>query len=476
VSLSTSNCWSRLHELARRGPLRAALTVSLAAGLLVACADEQGGEEDRRFANQPVTEQVTIAGVDASPESGPVPTPKSLPSPEALLNVRGAPSIVYAIVDGRVLAVDTSEPARSSWIPVDTGATVVDLVSSPSGGRLAILQAREGAADIGFEVVLYGAEGTEHGRWSLPVSPRQAATPVVAGAPGSHAQGSITWSADGSSLLVAMNGDTLVAIELDGEAEVLPVPANMPRFTVAAWSPAGDLIGVLASDEREGGRVLVFDPDNPALEAEQIAPPTADTSGTGSVAQFAWLPNGSGLAYLMADEQRSTEPGGSLYIHDERTGQRRLVATPGRGGPAAQIIDFEVSPDGKAVAYVIATPEGDSWRFNSLWVRSLKGSQAFPVPVVDTLPVTSVWWIDSGLAWAQEGESFRIDVAAPVSGTQTLVTLSPETAATPVISSTPGAGDNATPVGSPPAIATPVSATPDAATPAGTPTPATPLP
>jgi dipeptidyl aminopeptidase/acylaminoacyl peptidase len=278
-----------------------------------------------------------------------------------------------------------------------------------------------------------------------------------------------------------MHGDTLVSVDLNGDADVLMLPPNMPRIAHAEWSPAGDRIGVLARDEREGGSVLVFDPDDPGQPAEQLVPPTADTSGTGSVVQFAWLPNGSGLAYLMADEQRGPAHGGSIYIHDERTGQRRLVATPGRGGPAAQIVDFEVSPDGKAISYVIATPEGDAWQFNSLWIRSLKGSQALSVPVSDTRPVTDMWWVDSGLAWAQAGETVRIDIVDAATGTRTLLDTAPLASATPVTGATPeasplttSAGLGATPGAATPAVATPVSGTPAAATPAGTPALATP--
>jgi dipeptidyl aminopeptidase/acylaminoacyl peptidase len=257
--------------------------------------------------------------------------------------------------------------------------------------------------------------------------------------------GSVSWSPGGDSLLVSLAGTSLHLVDLEGEIRPVEVPDNVATIVDAALSPGGNDIAVLDVDPVGNGRIMVIDPvaDTPA--ARQIAPPTADTAGQGSVNSFAWMPDGSGLVYVLADERTA----GALYRTALAGGQRTLIASPGREGPAAQITSFTLSPQGDSVAYTIGAPEGDAITFSSLWVRSLKGDAVEQLPVAASSPISQMWWIDRGLAW-QAGPEF-LTIAEPGGGTAVVSLMA---------HATPGASPVATP-GSTPIVATP-SASPQA--------------
>ncbi|HYI24791.1 MAG TPA: hypothetical protein VD767_05205 [Thermomicrobiales bacterium] len=435
------------------GPIRTwtglALAFALAVSTLAACAGEGESDDSRRFANQPVTElPEPTSGFTEPTASFAQPTDPGTALGRNPLDVRGAPSIVYALVDESILAVDTSKPNAFWSIPTVDGFEVIDLVSSPNGDRVAVLA--RSADTSATRVEVHAWDGQELETWDLEWPVDQSATPIGSGGPDRSGTGTISWTAGGDTLLVSMAGTDLVSIALDGEVRSIAVPGNVGTIVDAAVSPAGSDIAVLSLDEAGNGRIMLIDPNADTPHARQIVPPTDDTAGQGSVSRFTWLPNGSGFAYVLADDVTA----GALYTQPVRGGQKTLVASPGRGGPAAQIVDFSLSPQGDVVAYVIGTPDGEAIAFNSLWVRNNGFGEPVRIDTPSYLPVAGMWWTDVGLAWMQDPT--LVSVANP-DGTLDAISLVPVPSA-----ATPGATPLATPSAGPSAAPDAIFATPHA--------------
>jgi hypothetical protein len=215
-----------------------------------------------------------------------------------------------------------------------------------------------------------------------------------------------------------------------------------------------------------------MDPFVDGLSARQVTPPDADAFDLGSVTEFAWLPDGSGFVYILSADAGVASGGGQLFAFDLTTNQRDLVATPGRGGPSAKIVDFAVSPDGQVVAYSISIPNGEQWQFHSLWVRALESSDTYRVPLAQTDRINEIWWTGSGLAWQQQsGDELDIVLQSQSMNLEFLREHGVEPIATPG----PGATPAASPITATPQAATPI-ATPDLATPVeGSPNTGTPV-
>ncbi len=442
------------------------ISLVIVAGLIVACADDSGTDDDRRFANEPATQVATEATATELTQPDPEPTNPPLASPESLLHARGAPTVIYALVDGEIEIVDTTRPGEHTVIPAEPGRQFAGIASSPNGDRVAALTIPgEGSSD-GADVVMFDQTGRELRRWSTIGDPGiQAATPVSGELYGETIPGTISWAAEGNSLLLVLDGRQLISVDINGDAAMLRVPERIHDITYAAWSPRGDKIALLANGSQGNDVIWVIDPSVDGESAIQVVPPNADASNPGRVTRFSWLPDGSGFAYILEHDTGSTPTSGQLYTLNLNTGIKLLVATPGRGGPAASIVDFVVAPDGKSIAYTIAIPIDDQWMFDSLWIRSFKSTNLYNVPVGTPDGVDQVWWTDSGIAWEQQTGALREIVLKPFEGDpQLLRTIEPGGPATP----------EATPIVGTPDVAPP-EATPDLGTPGtGTPALATP--
>lgn len=438
------------------------ICIAIVAGLLVACADDSGDTEDRRFANQPFTE-APVAATPSRPS--PVTSPPTRPpeaSPEALLDAPGAPGTVYALIDGSIQVIDATGTGPGARIEAPSSRRFVAIAPSPAGDRVAALTMPAGQnLPEAAEVAVYDFEGQVLNQWpQLTSAGQEGATPVADTPAGQSPDGSISWAPEGDRLLVALGGTTLVTIDIDGEASVLPLTSPIQRIVHAGWSPRGDQIAFLARNLEGSGVVWVFDPYVDGISLRQVAPPNADAANLGSVTAFAWMPDGSGLIYILSEEAGANAVGGQVYTINLKLGVRLLVATPGRGGPAAEIVDFAVSPDGKAVAYTIAIPSGDAWQFHSLWVRSITMTGLYNVPAGTPERIDRLWWADPGIVWRQQsGDIVDIVAHSPSEDLVILYTLMPGA------TGTPGATPNATPILATP-VATPVAGTPIAGTPA----------
>lgn len=436
------------------------LSIVFACSVLVACAGDGSPEDDRRFANQPSTEAAQVT-VDPGATAADTPTPvaTTVGSERNPLAVRGAPSVIYTLVDGRVTVLDTTSGDILAVIPASDGFQIVDVASSASGNKVAVLESPVALDGANARIEVHRSDGTGAGTWELPWPEAATATPL----PGPSAPiGSISWSAGGDSLLVSLAGTTLTSIELDGDPVPIAVPGNVGTIVDAALSPGGNDIAVLDVNSVGNGRIMLIDPVADTPRARQLAPPTADTAGQGSVNEFAWLPDGSGIAYILADELSA----GALYRLPIEGGQRTLIASPGRVGPTARITSFALSPQGDSVAYTIGSPNGDGIESTSLWARSLKGSTVLQLPAAANEPVLDMWWTDSGLAWLQGSDA--ISITQP-NGETTNMSLSAQ--ATPAAIASPQASPiAATPV-FPSPVSTPIAATPTGATPVASPQP-----
>lgn len=394
----------------------AAVLFFLCAGslLLIACG-ETGNEEDRRFANDPSRDAQPTDVARETEIAEATPTIAALPSPETLLRARGAPSTVYAILNGSIQSIQLDDgETKADAIAPPNDQRFVAIDSSPSGDRVAAVTiSSDGSA--GPPVVnlfVFDPAGTIVETWNEIISPEPAASTPVSdrrGVPADEMDLMVDWGAQGDRIVVASPGGQMVIAALGGDATAIKTPAGVTEIRDIEWSPRGDTIALLAIGEGDLGRIGLIDPAAANPEFLTIAP--IDNGGEGGVVRsFAWLPDGSGLVYLGGNEDGTDAAGGQLFSIDLETMSQRLVATAGQGGPSATISDFSLSPDGKAVAYTIVVPDGGIWRFNSLWVRSLRDQRALRMPVGDVIEVNAVWWVDRGLLWGQavsNGERIR---------------------------------------------------------------------
>lgn len=372
--------------------------------LLVACGETGNNEEDRRFANDPSEDgrPTEVVRETAVPET--TPTVKALPSPETLLRSRGAPSIVYAILNGAIQSIQLSDSGTtaSTILPPD-GERFVAIDSSPNGDRVAsVTTSTESAAQIAVvNLTVFDSAGTELETWTDILAANGApSTPASANSGVENIDLMVDWGAQGNRIVVATSDGRMVSATLGGDATAIATPPGVTEVRDVEWSPRGDRLAVLGVGDDNVARIGLVDPAATAPEFLPVAPIDEDGEQE-HVRSFSWLPDGSGLVFLSGTGDDGTTVGGQLFSLDLETMSQRLVATAGRGGPSATIIDFSVSPDGKAVAYTIVLPDGGDLRFNSLWVRSLRDQRALAMPVGNVIEVNALWWVDNGLLWGQ---------------------------------------------------------------------------
>lgn len=421
------------------------------------CADDT---ENRRFANDPRT-PVGEPTELATPASDITPSaPQALPSPEALVQRRGAPETIYVYVDGALRSVD----GDTSQVVVE--GDVAAFAASPGGDNVAVVTTdASDASETGYSVTIYTPDGdvaqTFEDVLSVPSDP---ATPA-GGGDRARAEVDLDWAAQGGRLLLTHSSGQLIDIPIDGEPHVIETGASIEGAFRAEWSPRGDAIGVLIRTEEGRGELALVDASEEPARVTVIAPSGGNQGTQRSVEAFAWKANGSGVFFL---EMRSTGQGlqgGIVLGWDRESNSTAIVATGGQAGPAGSVTAFSVSPDGEALAYRVALPSEDGWTFNGLFVRSLESGQVYRVPVSPTASVTGVWWFAGGLVWseveASEDGFTTVDIVTiDASGATTeIASFAPGLAATPAASLVTGAATpDASPVASPPASpqATPV--------------------
>jgi dipeptidyl aminopeptidase/acylaminoacyl peptidase len=214
---------------------------------------------------------------------------------------------------------------------------------SKRGGRLAF--ASHGVLSDTASLVVVGSDG-RHRR----VVDRAAASYQVP-----------QWSPDGrrvAYLRYAGDDSDIWVAAADGrgrrvlQRHVLDYPESL------AWSPDGLRVAFVGSPTggAAGAAVLVANANGSRRRAISSVTPQLDYPSVGFVK---WSPTGAQVAFLRwaADGSGSA----SLYAAGPRGGERVLV-------PGAPIADFAWSPDGSSLAYATADP-------GALWVVSADGSR-----------------------------------------------------------------------------------------------------
>lgn len=402
--LNQSKVTTKMADRSRFSRAATVLALFCAASLLVACGQTSDDEEDRRFANDPSRNQQTTEPVQPPTVAKATPTVRPLPSPETILRSRGAPRIVYAIVNGAIqsVEVDDAEPKAIRIRPPESERFVA-IDSSPSGDRVAAVTASTGSSTTVPRLNLYVVDsvGALLQTWpDVIVLDAEPATPVVAGTGALDFDVMVDWGAQGNRIVVAGANGQMASATLEADVEAIAAPSGVTEIQAVKWSPRGDRIAVLGVAVDNVTRIGLIDPFVAAPEFLPVAPIDEDGEQM-QIRSFSWLPDGSGFVYLSGTGADGGAVGGQLFALDLETMSQRLVATAGQGGPSAMIRDFSVSPDGKAIAYTIVVPDGGDLRFNSLWVRSLRDQRALAMPVGNVIEVNALWWVDTGLLWGQ---------------------------------------------------------------------------
>lgn len=439
------------------------VVIGIVTSILVACGSGEV-DDDRRFANDPVTPQPTSTFVE-SPEAEQMATEGISAieaSPALTLVSSNTPESVYQLVSGRIVAIDPDGSTPSRLIPFDGEIVAID--STLASDRIAVLTHTHSV----FSVALIDVSGNELGRWDVP-GEAAAATPVATSS--SEARpGTIAWSTDETRLLVTIGDGRLISLDTSGSATAVELPKEIAGIEVASWSPGGREIAIQGRDDEGNGTLWIYVPNVDGVGVKRLIPAT-DDERPGSVISFAWLPNGDGVLALISDGSSGGPPGGQLHVQMLGSKKHTIVASAGVVGPASRITNFAISPDGSSVAYTISSPDDDRWVFDGLWVRSITDGVVYEVPIDQVTDVHAMVWVDHGLVLQQQngpGAAFLYvtsdgqvsEIANPLAA----VAASPEASpalATPAIESPEATPVPATPVEATP-LETPVEASPQA--------------
>ena len=361
--------------------------------VLVGCADDEG---DRQFANDPRTPEPTATRTSepTKPAKAPPTAPKA--SPEALVDRRGAPDAAWWLSDGAVWLVDDDGPR----VVLDGGALAI--APGPGGNEVAVVFETDGS----YRVDIYNRDGrrtdtfadvlTPSGAAASPVAP--AASPVALDAD-SEPSVTLDWSPQGNRILLGISTGTLTDIHLDGEIARIETRVPLGRIEQAAWSPRGDVIGVLIRDADGVGSLALVDPANDPARVSVIAPVGKSDEHARSVESFDWKPRGDGIVFIEAQRGDAGPTDGMAVGWDRATNSTQILATGGQGGPSGAVTWLSVAPDGKALAYIVTMDGGGGSTFVGLFVRSLIDGQLYRVPVQADAVVLRAWWLHDGLGW-----------------------------------------------------------------------------
>lgn len=419
-----------------------ATTMLCALVLLAACGGDSGtssnGDDDGRVfvTDRLPTTTATATEVTSTEVVTEVPTAVPTVSPSELLKVRGAPQLIYLVIDDVLTAYDSN---MRTFTPIEMpdGFTMLEFSSSPTGDRVGIL----GVQDEVYTVLFSGADGQPLGEpISLKVksTPPAQASPVASPAATPVSSGSSTltidWVPQGNGVLVSGPG-VLQRVSMSGS--IMPVSRAGATGTVinALWSPMDSQ--VVVKTQQMNGHQAVFVMNSGSDEVSELDV-LHDAAGP-SITNLQWLPTGLGLVMVAGSVDDGAVMNGQLYVYKFGEPVPKLVATSAQGGPTATISDAVVSPDGRSVAYAIMVRDLDEWHLHSLWVKPIAGGPAISIPITNSTPITGLVWSAEGLVWQQEdGNQYVVD------GSLAPRPLGEEPVATPVAS--PGASPVASPV------------------------------
>lgn len=375
-----------------------ALCLTVALALLAACGSSGNTPDNRIFAND--AGKQTIPATETPPPTQvmpPTPTATPPPSPALLLTARGAPSRFYVAVGGHLVEIGAGGTARQ--LPLPAQAELLGLDWSPNGEQVAIAtgQRDRKTGNTAVSLLVIAQDGkTVRSVANLFSLPAARGTPAVASqAP----RVLVDWGLIGNQVAVATANGGLALVPPSGKVRSLTIDLKGQAIRAMRISPRGDSVGLLTVDAAGRGTVSLAS----LTDTQSPAPRALVGYGVDrqhSITAFAWLSDGQHVLYTQADPGADPRTGGELYSMTVKTREQRLIDTGGRAGPAAGIVAFAPSPDGKTIAYVIGVREVSGWVANSLWVRSLRGGATMPVPIGNADQIDGLWWTTAGLVWA----------------------------------------------------------------------------
>lgn len=205
------------------------------------------------------------------------------------------------------------------------------------------------------------------------------------------------WSPDSTRLLVHRGVDHLIVDAETADAKSLPLPTERLGYRVPSWSPSGDKIAFIASDNSDGLSLYLAAPD--ALDPSPVenVPPNA---------AFLWSPDSKWLAVTRPDRVLTYPPMGLLVY--QRVSVLRPDGSPGPAEIRDDVVAFFWSPDGTKLAYVTLAETSGVLLWN---IMDVETGEAQPlvefVPSIDQLTVFQFFdqYAQSHTQWSPDGNS-----------------------------------------------------------------------
>jgi dipeptidyl aminopeptidase/acylaminoacyl peptidase len=210
--------------------------------------------------------------------------------------------------------------------------------------------------------------------------------------------GRLSWSPDGSQVVVAPPSGGLLAVPRTGDPVEMVDPSRLPDPGTVVWSPRGDAIAFVAPVS-PGTAGALYVATTAALPLDPIVVVPASINGRRTIDRVSWRPDGGALYYTVASTTNDPTFGGDLFEVSSGGGAPTLIATASRVGPVSAITNFAISADGNGVAYVVTVPQDDGGFTDSLWVQPIGVSEFLALRVPNDERVNDLWWTSGGLIW-----------------------------------------------------------------------------
>lgn len=439
----------RISQISRRyrsgGLYRSLPLLSVAALiglLLIGCAD---GEEDRRFANDPVPTEDILA-----PPTPPVATrivqPTQSPAvpmtPADLLSNTGPATNTFVIVSSRIDAIAV-DGTHAKTVTELNDSTLIAHGWSPNGERLALLEASANGAALTIRILdKSGKVLTE-----LPLS--DGASPTPAG----YGLYRIAWSPGNDKVLLSLGTGGLIEVSDAGVRRTILSSDAAPSPRAIAWSPDGSTIAWVDAGVT-GSATGLYVASTDALPVDPVTVIRPIEGRSRQIVEIAWGAGAAGIVYSERAPDADLSIGGDLFAVSPSGGQPDLIATAGGVSQIGAIGTFAISPDGDSVIYSVIEPVPGGVAIRRLTLRQIKGPSSVDLPAAPGATIEDFIWTNQGAVWtvrpAANGQEFPVVQLAVADGSVTTLFDVPA-AATPVASP----GTIASPVASPSPVVTP---------------------
>jgi hypothetical protein len=360
---------------------------------LAACGgDGSGVKEDRRYATdpgQPATATSAVATGTAPPTSEPTSSPLRITPEASPASIASTTEIVYALVDGAVVAVDVRTGQTRVLTRSRDDERVVRIAASPEGAAVAIVR-RTGADDASvYDLEIRDRQGDVVTTWRD--------IEELLGDVDQQGEGrvAIDWSERGGKIAVTFPNGGAVLMPVTGDTAILLTRQQAPAPLSIEWSPSGDAIAFTSRMPGSRSAYLAI----ASVQALPVDPvQIGGTGGERPVYDLGWLPGGSTLLAVQGSAALQDQVGGDLIQVDRRTLSARFAIGANRFGPSAEIVTVEPSPDGQQWAIVTVAPDARGGLTATVWLVSPDVSTVIRIDLPEDPPVAGVTWTVDGLS------------------------------------------------------------------------------